>query len=325
MCSPLNSLNSVTKVFVITVKGFEPAISCVRDQDAATTPARHVRDRIFKLTLIHASVIYQIPWICRNYWIFVSFRENPSVFSFFETRFMIRKIQVIGLRHNIYGSRRDIAPVMKVYWCFPLAQVFLCVLLHLSVSLLLDYQKRKGHPGPKIDKTDEFFIDSHCLSGGGCAVCLWRAAGSDFQHVNMLMSVWCIQSRGVFGHLSSVPLSFRLCRSICSTLSVCSSVCSNPVCPSACSTVFVCLSVRPCLFLCLCVSPSICVWIQFVPRNKHIFCHISGMRNPFDSDLVFAFTFAQFKRTRNGNHKKVLWCGFGNFGHFSRLPRGRSV
>ena len=109
---------------------------------------------------------------------------------------------------------------MKVYWCFPLTWVFLCVLLHLSVSLLLDYQKRKGHPGPKIDKTDEFFIDSHCLSGGGCAVCLWRAAGSDFQHVNMLMSVWCIQSRGVFGHLSSVPLSFRLCLSVCSILSV---------------------------------------------------------------------------------------------------------
>ena len=36
------------------------------------------------------------------------------------------------------------------------------------------------------------------------------------------MSVWCIQSRGVFGHISSVPLSFRLCLSVCSTLSVCS-------------------------------------------------------------------------------------------------------
>ena len=142
------------------------------------------------------------------------------------------------------------------------------------MSLLLDYQKRKGHPGPKIDKTDEIFIDSHCLSGGGCVVCLWRATDSDFQHVNMLMSVWCIQSRGVFGHLSSVPLSFRLCLSVCSILSICPSV----LCRS------VCLSVRLCLFLCLCVSPSICVWIQFVPRNKHIFFHISGMRNPFDSD-----------------------------------------
>ena len=37
------SLNSVTKVFVITVKGIEPAISCVRDQDATTVLARHRR------------------------------------------------------------------------------------------------------------------------------------------------------------------------------------------------------------------------------------------------------------------------------------------
>ena len=35
------SLNSVTKIFVITVKGLEPTTSCVRDQDAITAPARH--------------------------------------------------------------------------------------------------------------------------------------------------------------------------------------------------------------------------------------------------------------------------------------------
>ena len=38
----VNSENSVTKIFVITVKGLEPAISCVRDQDATTEPARHI-------------------------------------------------------------------------------------------------------------------------------------------------------------------------------------------------------------------------------------------------------------------------------------------
>ena len=47
----LNLLNSVTKLFVITVKGLKPAISCVRDQDATTA----------KFNPIHASVIYQIP------------------------------------------------------------------------------------------------------------------------------------------------------------------------------------------------------------------------------------------------------------------------
>ena len=38
----LNSANSVTKVFVIAAKGFKPATSCVRDQDAATVPERHM-------------------------------------------------------------------------------------------------------------------------------------------------------------------------------------------------------------------------------------------------------------------------------------------
>ena len=37
----LDSLNSVTKIAVITVKEFEPAASCIGDQDA-TVPARHM-------------------------------------------------------------------------------------------------------------------------------------------------------------------------------------------------------------------------------------------------------------------------------------------
>ena len=38
----LNSLNSVAKIFVITVKELEPTTSCVRDQDATTASARHM-------------------------------------------------------------------------------------------------------------------------------------------------------------------------------------------------------------------------------------------------------------------------------------------
>ena len=38
----LNSANSVTKIFGITVKGLELAITCVRDQQATTAPARHM-------------------------------------------------------------------------------------------------------------------------------------------------------------------------------------------------------------------------------------------------------------------------------------------
>ena len=37
----LNSLNSVTKIYVFTVKELEPATSHVREQDATTAPARH--------------------------------------------------------------------------------------------------------------------------------------------------------------------------------------------------------------------------------------------------------------------------------------------
>ena len=37
-------LNSVTKIFVITVKGFEPATFCVRVKDANAVPARHISE-----------------------------------------------------------------------------------------------------------------------------------------------------------------------------------------------------------------------------------------------------------------------------------------
>ena len=36
------SLNSVRKIFVITVKRLEPVTSSVRDQDATTVLARHM-------------------------------------------------------------------------------------------------------------------------------------------------------------------------------------------------------------------------------------------------------------------------------------------
>ena len=57
-----------------------PTTCCVRDQEATTVPARHVRDRIFRLSPTHASVNHQIlrnSWI---QWIHVPFRENSIVF-----------------------------------------------------------------------------------------------------------------------------------------------------------------------------------------------------------------------------------------------------
>ena len=38
----LKTVNNVTKIFFIPVKGFEPGTSCVRDQDATAAPARHM-------------------------------------------------------------------------------------------------------------------------------------------------------------------------------------------------------------------------------------------------------------------------------------------
>ena len=45
----------------LSLKRFEPVVSSVSDQDVIKAPARHLMiDRIFKLTPIHVSVIYQI-------------------------------------------------------------------------------------------------------------------------------------------------------------------------------------------------------------------------------------------------------------------------
>ena len=38
----LNSGNSVTKIFLVKVKGFEPVTPDGGDQKAITTPARHI-------------------------------------------------------------------------------------------------------------------------------------------------------------------------------------------------------------------------------------------------------------------------------------------
>ena len=68
------------KIFVITVKGFEPATTCVRDQDAATVPARQMWETgSLNWAPSHASVIYQIPWIRWIHWISVPFTENSNI------------------------------------------------------------------------------------------------------------------------------------------------------------------------------------------------------------------------------------------------------
>ena len=78
------SLNSVTKIFVIkraqTCRFLHGRRGCCHGTDKT-----HVRDRIFKLSPIHASVIYQIPW---NQWIqwiqwkFCSIKEKLHYYYF---------------------------------------------------------------------------------------------------------------------------------------------------------------------------------------------------------------------------------------------------
>ena len=71
------------KIFVITVKGLErnlllSHLLCEKPECYHSTSKTHVRDRIFKLSSIHASVIYQIPWIRWIQWNPVVLRENKD-------------------------------------------------------------------------------------------------------------------------------------------------------------------------------------------------------------------------------------------------------
>ena len=72
----LNAMISVTKIFVITVRAWTCHLLCKRPGCYHSTSKTHVRDRIFKLRPMHASVIYHIPWIHWIHWKFYSIWEN---------------------------------------------------------------------------------------------------------------------------------------------------------------------------------------------------------------------------------------------------------
>ena len=75
----LNSLNLVTKIVVITVKGLKPATQQVRDQDATTVPSIHVSDRTFKLSPNHASLIFKFPEFAEFNKSSALFRKNSNI------------------------------------------------------------------------------------------------------------------------------------------------------------------------------------------------------------------------------------------------------
>ena len=73
------SLDSVTKIFVITVKSLKPATQPLLVWETRcyhSASKAHVRDRILKFSPIHASVTCQFPWIHWIQCIPVPFREN---------------------------------------------------------------------------------------------------------------------------------------------------------------------------------------------------------------------------------------------------------
>ena len=102
------------KIFVITVKRFEPAISCVRDQDATTTPARHIQET----GSLNWSQ-YMLQWFIR----FPEFAE----FSFHSGKTPMRRLyflwlfapkfwEVAGTYKLLFCSKQNTSSVMLTMW-----------------------------------------------------------------------------------------------------------------------------------------------------------------------------------------------------------------
>ena len=106
----LNSANSVTKIFVIKVKGFEPATFCVRDQDATTAPA-HMRDTFFVLEtrmLQQRQHTWETGSLNSAQFMLQSFIRFPEFTEFNESSASFRKNSIVTLRN---ASRTDFQSV----------------------------------------------------------------------------------------------------------------------------------------------------------------------------------------------------------------------
>ena len=77
--SQMFSLNSVTKILYSKTIIQTCHLLCKRPRCYYSTSKTQVADRIFELSLIHASVIYQIPGIFLIHWISDPFRKNSIV------------------------------------------------------------------------------------------------------------------------------------------------------------------------------------------------------------------------------------------------------
>ena len=107
----LNLLNSVTKniIFQKHYSNLPPShLLCKRPTCYHSASKTLVAERIFKLSPIHVSVIYQIPWI---HWISDPFRENSNVLVFLAGQIhqmlhnpslILREILFKTVLHNIH-------------------------------------------------------------------------------------------------------------------------------------------------------------------------------------------------------------------------------
>ena len=133
----LNSPNSVTKIFVITVKGLKPATSSVRGQDATTVLARHmyVKGRISKLTQ------FMLQWFIR----FVEFTE--FLFHLGKTAMERLHREDMDSRSFNFGKEyveekekctqtKNSRDVMMAWWCWMrVGQTFLSLLIVCNTML----------------------------------------------------------------------------------------------------------------------------------------------------------------------------------------------
>ena len=101
----LNSADSVTKIFVITVKKLKTATSCVRDQDATTAPARHMWDtRSLNWTQFMLQWFIRFPGFAEFNESSTPFRKNSIELGVVKNQ-ICRMLSWVSIVHKSPGTR----------------------------------------------------------------------------------------------------------------------------------------------------------------------------------------------------------------------------
>ena len=116
----LNSVNLVTKIFAITVKGLEPATSCVRDQDATIAPARHMWET------------ESLNWAQSMLQLFIRF---PEFTEFNESSAPLRKSSIFFI-----NNRKSFRLVAQLFWKMLYRTVMFKITITIPMSCQFVYQ-----------------------------------------------------------------------------------------------------------------------------------------------------------------------------------------